>query len=57
MEFKIRANIIMSKDLSIEADNLIDAMDKAQKLMAGPQNIKDFKPSKVQYEVLNYAVG
>ena len=30
MEFKIRANIIMSKDLSIEADNLAQAMDKAQ---------------------------
>ncbi|MCR5850651.1 MAG: hypothetical protein K6G92_08055 [Bacteroidaceae bacterium] len=47
----------MSKELSIEADNLSDAMDKAQKMMAGPQNMKLFKPSKVQYEVLNYAVS
>lgn len=57
MEFKIQANIIMSKELSIEADNLSEAMDKAQKVMAGPQNMKEFKPSKVQYEVLNYAVS
>jgi hypothetical protein len=57
MEFKIRANIVMSKELSIEADNLSDAMDKAQEIMAGPQNIKEFKPSKVQFEVLNYTVG
>jgi hypothetical protein len=57
MEFKIRANIVMSKELSIEADNLSDAMDKAQEIMAGPQNMKEFKPSKVQFEVLNYTVG
>ena len=57
MEFKIRANIVMSKEPSIEADNLSDAMDKAQEIMAGPQNMKEFKPSKVQYEVLNYTVG
>lgn len=57
MEFKIRANIVMSKELSIEADNLSDAMDKAQEIMAGPQNKKEFKPSKVQFEVLNYTVG
>lgn len=57
MEFKIRANIIMSKELSIEADNLADAMDKAQEIMNSPQNMKDFKPSKIQYEVLNYAIG
>ena len=57
MEFKIRANIIMYKELSIEADNLSDALDKAQEIMAGPQNMKDFKSSKVQYDVLNYAIG
>ena len=57
MEFKIQANIIMSKELSIEADNLSDAMDKAQEMMASPQNMKEFKPSNVQYEVLNYAVS
>lgn len=57
MEFKIRANIVMSKELSIEADNLSDAMDKAQEIMAGPQNMKEFKPSKVQFEVLNYTIG
>ena len=57
MEFRIQANIIMSKELSIEADNLSDAMDKAQEMMASPQNMKEFKPSNVQYEVLNYAVS
>ena len=57
MEFKIRADIIMSKELSIEADNLADAMDKAEEIMDGPLNMKDFKPSKIQYEVLNYAIG
>ena len=33
MEFKIRANFILSKDLTIEADNMSAAIDKAQQLI------------------------
>lgn len=57
MEFLFRADIIMSKELSIEAENLSDAMDQAKEMMAGPQKIEDFKLSKVQYELLNFAIG
>ena len=57
MECLFRADIIMSKELSIEAENLSDAMDQAKEMMAGPQKIEDFKLSKVQYELLNFAIG
>lgn len=30
MEFKMRANVVMSKSLAVEADNLLDAMKKAE---------------------------
>ena len=36
MEFKIRANIVMSKDLTIEAVDLADAMQKATDIMSKP---------------------
>ena len=34
MEFKLRANIVMSKELTVEAENLKEAMDKAQAMIA-----------------------
>ena len=50
MEFKIRANIVMSKELTIEAENLKDAMDKAQEMMTEPIPYKELTPMKVYYD-------
>ena len=50
MEFKIRANIVMSKELTIEAENLKEAMDKAQAMMAEPIPYKDLTMTKVYYD-------
>ena len=50
MEFKLRANIVMSKELTIEAENLKEAMDKAQAMMAEPILYKDLTMTKVYYD-------
>ena len=50
MEFKLRANIVMSKELTIEAENLKEAMDKAQAMMAEPIPYKDLTMTKVYYD-------
>ena len=50
MEFKLRANIVMSKELTIEAENLKEAMDKAQAMMAEPIPYKDLAMMKVYYD-------
>ena len=50
MEFKLRANIVMSKELTIEAENLKEAMDKAQTMMAEPIPYKDLTMTKVYYD-------
>ena len=50
MEFKLRANIVMSKELTIEAENLKEAMDKAQAMMAEPIPYKELTMTKVYYD-------
>ena len=50
IEFKLRANIVMSKELTIEAENLKEAMDKAQAMMAEPIPYKDLTMTKVYYD-------
>ena len=50
MEFKLRANIVMSKELTIEAENLKEAIDKAQAMMAEPIPYKDLTMTKVYYD-------
>ena len=50
MEFKLRANIVMSKELTIEVENLKEAMDKAQAMMAEPIPYKDLTMTKVYYD-------
>lgn len=52
MEFKIKANITMSKVLTIEAEDLGVAMEKAQQLMREKISIKDLTPSDLTYELL-----
>ena len=43
MEFKLRANVVMSKNLTVEADNLNDAVKKAQEMMSGAISQKELK--------------
>ena len=53
MEFKLRANIVMSKELTVEAEHLDEAMKKAEEMMAGPISMKELKTSKVYFDVLS----
>lgn len=48
---------LIYKILGIFKSDNADAMDNAQEMMAGLQNMKEFNSSKVQFEVLNYTVG
>ena len=41
MEFKLRANIVMSKKLTVEANDLGEAMEKAEAMMAEPIPYKE----------------
>ena len=41
MEFKLRANIVMSKELTIEAEHLAEALEKAHAMMAEPVSMKE----------------
>lgn len=50
VEFKLRANIVMSKELTVEAENLKEAMDKAQAMMAEPIPYKELTMTKVYYD-------
>ena len=50
MEFKLRANIVMSRELTVEAENLKEAMDKAQTMMGEPIIYKDLTMTKVYYD-------
>ena len=53
MEFKIRANIVMSKELTIEANDLMEAMDKARAMMSEPIPYKELTPTKVFYDEIS----
>ena len=50
MEFKLRANIVMSKELTVEAENTKDAMDKAKAMMAEPIPYKEMTMTKVYFD-------
>ena len=34
MEYKVRANIVMGRELTIEAEDLVEALEKARAMMA-----------------------
>ena len=53
MEFKLRANIVMSKELTIEADNLAEAMGKAQKMMAEPIPYRELTATKIYFDEIS----
>ena len=53
MEFKMRANIVMSKELTIEANDWSEAVDKAQAMMAEPIPYKERTPTKVYFDEIS----
>ena len=53
MEFKIRANIVMSRNLTVEADNLKEAMEKVKDMMAKPFPSNELMPRKIYYDVIS----
>jgi hypothetical protein len=53
MEFKLRANIVMSKELTVEAEHLGEAMEKAKAMMAEPIRMKELTTRDVYFDVLS----
>lgn len=53
MEFKLRANIVMSKELTVEANNLAEAMEKAEAVMAEQITYEELTPTSVFYDEIS----
>ena len=53
MEFKLRANIVMSKELTIEANDRSEAVDKAETMMAEPIPYKELTPTKLYFDEIS----
>ena len=53
MEIKLRANIVMSKELTIEANDWTEALEKAQAMMAEPIPYKELTPTWVFYDEIS----
>lgn len=53
MEFKLRANIVMSKKLTVEANDLGEAMEKAEAMMAEPIPYKELTPTKLYFDEIS----
>ena len=53
MEIKLRANIVMSKELTIEANDWTEAVEKAQAMMAEPIPYKELTPTRVFYDEIS----
>lgn len=50
MEYKLKANIVMSRELTVEAEDLTEAMNKAQAMMTEPEAMKELTHTKVYFE-------
>jgi len=50
MEFKFRANIVKSKELTIEANDLNEAMEKAKAMFNDPVSLKDWEITKLYFD-------
>ena len=50
MEYKVRANIVMGRELTIEAEDLVEALEKARAMMAEPIPQKELTPLRVFYD-------
>ena len=53
MEFKLRANIVMSKKLTVEANDLGEAMEKAEAMMAEPIPYRELTPTKLYFDEIS----
>ena len=51
MEFKLRANLVMSKELTVEANDLKEAVEKAQAMMAEPIPVKELTTRELYFDV------
>ena len=49
----MRANIVMSKELTVEANDWSEAVDKAQAMMAEPIPYKELTPTKVYFDEIS----
>ena len=50
MEFHLRINVVMGRDLSIEADNIMDAMEKGKEMIKQPFLRKELKEKEIYFE-------
>lgn len=50
MEYKVRANIVMGRELTIEAEDLVEALEKARAMMAEPIPQKELTPLRILYD-------
>ena len=50
MEYKVRANIVMGRELTIEAEDLVEALEKARAMMAEPIPQKELTPLRIFYD-------
>lgn len=50
MEYKVRANIVMGRELTIEAEDLVEALEKARAMMAEPIPQKELTPLRFFYD-------
>ena len=53
MEIKLRANIVMSKELTIEANDWTEALEKAQAMMTEPVPMKELTTREMYFDVLS----
>ena len=53
MEFKMRANIVMSRELTLEANDWSEAVDKAQAMMAEPIPYRELTPTKLYFDEIS----
>ena len=50
MEFNLRINIVMSKDLSIEATNIVEAMEKGKEMIKHPFMRKEMTATNIYFD-------
>ena len=53
MEFKLRANVILSKSQTVEANDLKEAMEKAGEIMSKPMPYRDMTPRSIYYDEIS----
>ena len=56
MEFKIRAYIRYSRDLTIEANDIKEAVDKANEMMQGKIPAREVKFEDVTFKLMSHAL-